>query len=185
MKNKLKKVFAALLTLTCLIGTLAMSSTPVMANQTIQVEPVYRLYNPNSGEHFLSVNKAEISNLVTAGWTKEGIVFYSPLSSANPIYRLYNSNTGNHIFVASATEKNNLANSGWSFEGIAFYAADNSMSCTSDIVYGEYNPNSAIGAYNYTSSYAEHYGLINSGWVSRGDLWIEPSLNDTNVVLVH
>ena len=39
--------------------------------------PVYRLYNPNSGEHFFTNTNAEKNMLIKAGWKYEGIGFYA------------------------------------------------------------------------------------------------------------
>jgi hypothetical protein len=37
---------------------------------------VYRLYNPNTGEHFFTTDVAEKNVVVAAGWSDEGCVFY-------------------------------------------------------------------------------------------------------------
>nr|MDK8214101.1 mannosyl-glycoprotein endo-beta-N-acetylglucosamidase [Enterococcus faecalis] len=51
--------------------------------------PVYRLYNPNAGDHHYTPHVSEKNNLVKVGWRYEGISWYSP-SSGTPLYRLYN-----------------------------------------------------------------------------------------------
>jgi hypothetical protein len=38
---------------------------------------VYRLYNPNSGEHFYTTNTGERDFLVSKGWKKESVAFYA------------------------------------------------------------------------------------------------------------
>ena len=38
---------------------------------------MYRLYNPNSGEHFFTNTNAEKNMLIKAGWKYEGIGFYA------------------------------------------------------------------------------------------------------------
>ena len=37
---------------------------------------MYRLYNPNSGEHFYTGSQSEIKTIVAAGWKNEGIAWY-------------------------------------------------------------------------------------------------------------
>ncbi|WP_300123364.1 hypothetical protein [uncultured Enterococcus sp.] len=37
---------------------------------------VYRLYNPNTSNHFYTTNSAEKDKLVRVGWRYEGIAFY-------------------------------------------------------------------------------------------------------------
>ena len=58
------------------------------ADRTI---PVYRLYNPNSGEHFYTVNGYERENLIINGWNDEGIGFYES-GEGDDVYRVYNPN---------------------------------------------------------------------------------------------
>ncbi|MCI1314771.1 MAG: hypothetical protein LKH11_10300 [Solobacterium sp.] len=38
---------------------------------------VKRVYNPDSGEHFYTKNKAEKDHLVSVGWQDEGIAWYA------------------------------------------------------------------------------------------------------------
>ncbi len=37
---------------------------------------MYRLYNPNSGEHFYTASKGERNHLIRLGWNDEGIGWY-------------------------------------------------------------------------------------------------------------
>lgn len=59
-----------------------------LVSQTI---PMYRLFNPNSGEHFYTRNTGERDDLRKIGWNYEGIGWYS-YKGANgiPVSRLYN-----------------------------------------------------------------------------------------------
>ncbi|MGL9817018.1 MULTISPECIES: hypothetical protein [Enterococcus] len=41
---------------------------------------MYRLYNPNSGEHFYTANTHERDLLKRVGWSDEGIGWYAPTS---------------------------------------------------------------------------------------------------------
>ena len=53
--------------------------TYTYAKKTDPVRTVnmFRMYNPNSGEHFYTGNQAERDTLVQAGWKYEGIGFYT------------------------------------------------------------------------------------------------------------
>ena len=128
---------------------------------------VYRLYNPNSGEHFYTYSKDEINNLVTAGWKKEGIAWKSPAISNTPVYRLYNPNAGDHHYTVSAEEKDSLVTAGWNYEGIAWYSDDDKGAT----LYRVYNPNAVAGSHLYTLSEAEKDNLVNAGWKSEGIAW--------------
>lgn len=81
---------------------------------------MYRVYNPNSGEHFYTSNKAEKDHLVNLGWKYEGIGWKAPTVSIYPVYRLYNANGGEHHYTMNAAEKNNLVKLGWKYEGIGW-----------------------------------------------------------------
>lgn len=51
-------------------------------------QPVYRLYNPYSGDHHYTMAQSEINSLTKIGWRYEGLSFYS--GGSKPIYRLFN-----------------------------------------------------------------------------------------------
>ena len=85
--------------------------------------PMYRLYNPNSGEHFYTGSEAERVMVYEAGWRYEGIGWTAPASSSEPVYRAYNPNakTGAHNFTSDINEQNHIVSLGWRNEGIGWY----------------------------------------------------------------
>ncbi|MCR5048820.1 MAG: Ig-like domain-containing protein [Saccharofermentans sp.] len=91
----------------------------------VEVEPVamYRLYNPNSGDHFYTADDAEAENLINLGWNDEGIGWIAPIVSDTPVYRQYNPNefANNHNYTTDETEKDNLISLGWLDENIGWY----------------------------------------------------------------
>ncbi len=121
---------------------------------------VYRLYNPNSGEHFYTSNVGEKNNLVSLGWNCEGIGWYAPYSGGDSIYRLYNPNAGDHHYTASRSEADNLVALGWRLEGIAFCSADESGIA----IYRRYNSNAVAGAHFFTANSDEGNYLVTLGW---------------------
>lgn len=138
-------------------------STDVSGGQSM-----YRLYNPNSGEHFYTANEAEKNNLITFGWDYEGIAWTAPVTSGTPVYRLYNPNAGDHHYTTNYAEAQNLISLGWNDEGIGWYSADSQAT----VLYRLYNPNCiAAGAHHYTSNYAEAQYLISLGWNDEGTAW--------------
>ncbi len=134
------------------------------------VTPMYRLYNPNSGEHFYTSNTDERDHLASLGWTYEGIGWNAPKISDFPVYRLYNPVGGEHHYTLSIDEKNNLVRLGWKDEGIGWYSADSSSS-ESIPVKREYNPNAFANNHNYTISLDEHNWLVGLGWKDEGTGW--------------
>ena len=140
--------------------------TSTKAESTGKVS-MYRLYNPNSGEHFYTQSLSERNDLKTAGWKDEGEGWTAPETSNTPVYRLYNPNAGEHHYTTAKTEHDNLVSLGWRSEGIGWYSDD----AKAVPLYREYNPNAATGTHNYTTSKSEHDYLVSLGWKDEGIGW--------------
>jgi hypothetical protein len=137
--------------------------------QTTNELPVYRLYNPNTGEHFYTESDAEENSLQNVGWNYEGIGWESATSGA-PVYRVYNSNAkgGDHYYTMSRYEAQSLVNKGWHWDNngnAVFYSAGNVN------LYVSYNPNAQSGAHNYTTNISEQNNLLNVGWKYGAVAW--------------
>lgn len=128
---------------------------------------MYRIYNPNSGEHFYTKNASEKDGLVTIGWKDEGIGWIAPEKSNTPVYRLYNPNSGDHHYTMNKNERDSLIVAGWNDEGIGWYSDDNKTVP----LYREYNPNVVTGTHNYTADKAEHDSLVKAGWKDENIGW--------------
>ena len=125
----------------------------------------YRLYNPLTGEHFFTTNKAEYDSLCAGGiWKAETSTWKTPEKSDFPIYRVCNPNTGDHHYTMDAHEKDVLVSLGWKDEGIGMYSADKD----GEAVYRLYNPNAKVGSHHYTNSAAERDSLTALGWKDEG-----------------
>ncbi len=135
--------------------------------RTEKVIMMYRLYNPNSGEHFYTREESERDNLVSKGWDYEGIAWKSPILSKSPVYRLYNPNTGDHHYTRNYSEKDMLVTKGWSYEGIGWYSAE-----SGEALHRLYNPNAqGAGSHHYTVSEGERNHLESIGWTYEGIGW--------------
>lgn len=99
--------------------------TPDNPDKPAQVEStaMYRLYNPNAGEHHYTLSTVERDSLIAAGWNDEGIGWYSDPNHAVPLYRVYNPNefANNHHYTTNDFERGYLVALGWFGEGIAWY----------------------------------------------------------------
>lgn len=126
--------------------------------------PMYRLYNPNSGEHFYTQNIVEKNNLVSKGWRYEGIGWNAPTSGA-PVYRVYNKNAGDHHYTLNSYEKDNLVKKGWHYEGISWYSGGSIQ------LHRLYNPNAKAGSHHYTMNVSEKNNLVKHGWRYEGTAW--------------
>jgi len=138
----------------------------VQASPSGTPDPMYRLYNPNSGEHFYTKDEKEKNTLISYGWKDEGIAWTGPYAG-DPVYRLYNPNAGDHHYTMSEEERDALVKVGWTDEGIGWY----SDSYQNVKVYRQYNPNAKTGAHNYTTSKKENDALVAAGWIAEGVCW--------------
>ena len=145
----------------------ARATVTVKAVPKVEVGTMFRMYNPNSGEHFYTQSKLEAGSLVKAGWTYEGVAWKAPKTSNTPVYRLYNPNAGDHHYTTNADERDMLVNAGWNDEGIGWYSDDEQ----GVPVYRQYNPNAKAGAHNFTTSKAENDHLVKVGWNAEGIAW--------------
>ena len=127
---------------------------------------MFRMYDPNSGEHFYTGSEVEKSDLLVAGWNYEGIGFSFPVVGA-PVYRLYDPVYGEHLYTMDIDEVNYLIGEGWNNEGIAFNTAPE----TEVPQYRLHNPNEKRGAYHFTSSTEERDNLLAVGWEYQGIGW--------------
>lgn len=142
---------------------------PVTAQAETDVETMYRLYNPNTGEHFYTSSYIEIGNCVVNGWRCEGGAWLAPVESNTRVYRLYNPYAGDHHYTTNAAEVEMLEEAGWIFEENAGWYSDDSHTAA---VYRQYNPNATTGCHNFTTSEVEKNSLVNdSGWNDEGTGW--------------
>jgi len=142
---------------------LALAPGTALADEGI---PMYRLYNPNSGEHFYTANENERDNTVAAGWEYEGVGWTAP-ESGEPVYRVYNPYAGEHHYTMKADERDGLITQGWADEGMGWFSDPNEGTP----IYREYNPNMLSCNHNYTSDLSEHASLVSLGWADEGEAW--------------
>lgn len=98
-------------------------TNPSRATTLANCNPIYRLYNPNSGEHFYTRDSNESKYLNSLGWNYEGTGWNAP-STGTPVYRLYNPNAtgaGSHHYTLNSYEINSIVSAGWRYEGVSWY----------------------------------------------------------------
>ena len=144
-------------------GTGTQSFTVKVADDGVEM---FRLYNPNSGEHFFTNDSSERDNLKAAGWKYEGVAWTAP-RTGDPVYRLYNANGGEHHYTMSTSERDNLVKAGWKDEGVGWY----SDSAKTTPVYRVYNPNAFSNNHHYTTDATERDTLVKAGWKDEGIGW--------------
>ncbi|MEI3377068.1 MAG: CAP domain-containing protein [Coriobacteriales bacterium] len=125
---------------------------------------MYRLYNPNSGEHFYTASEYERAYLISIGWNNEDVGWIAP-SEGDPVYRLYNSYGGEHHYTLSTVERDHLISVGWNDEGIGWYSGGRTP------LYRQYNPNAYANNHNYTTSEVERDNVLGAGWHDEGIGW--------------
>ncbi|MBQ3967433.1 MAG: hypothetical protein II688_01945, partial [Lachnospiraceae bacterium] len=160
--------------------------------------PVYCWYNPNSGEHYFTVNETEGIGLAVAGWEEGNVKWYAP-TSGTPVYGLYNPNVvapdgtplGDHHYTSDAAEKDRLLKAGWKEGDVKFYSAEKD-DLLRDEVYCLYNPNAYVtpnysGAHHLTLDKDEYDAAVAAGWSGEGVKFYgyaeEPSHEDFTVTI--
>ena len=128
---------------------------------------LYRLYNPNDGDHYYTDNKDEAMFLSAVGWTQEKSE-YKVVSACKAngfgtaVYSVYNPNTGEHLLTVDVDEAEYLESVGWNWDNdraAKFYAPQNATKA----VYRVYNPYTAGPAHHYADQ-EETTALVDLGW---------------------
>ena len=131
---------------------------------TVKLNPVYRAYNPNNGEHLYTVDEKEYKHVASVGWDAEGVAFMAEEEkNGQALYRVYNPNSGLHHYTTDETEKNTLVSLGWHDEKVAWYTSKKTQSAP---VFRVYNPND--GNHHYTMNKQEKDVLVSLGWQFEG-----------------
>jgi hypothetical protein len=149
------------------------SATPAPALAEAYAVPMYRVYNPYSGEHFYTADENEKAHLVSVGWTDEGIGWAAPgLPTSTPVYRLYSGT--DHHYTTDLAECDYLESVGWTYEGVGWYSDD----AEGVALYRQYNPyvdpsasRNNSGSHNYTADTTENDALVAAGWKAEGVAW--------------
>lgn len=134
--------------------------------EPVSTETMYRLYNPNSGEHFYTSSPVERQAVIDAGWNDEGVGWTAPTSGIK-VYRLYNSFAGEHHYTTSEAERDMLVGVGWTWEEGGWYSdPDEAVP-----LYRAYNPNAYANNHHYTLDWGEFQTLLSLGWQDEGVGW--------------
>ncbi|MCR5212316.1 MAG: hypothetical protein K6C41_07180 [Lachnospiraceae bacterium] len=136
---------------------------------------LFRVYNPNTWEHFYTTDVAERRSLILAGWKGEGIIGFFPTYASTDtdiMYRFRNPNTGDHHYTADMLEIVDIRIAGWIPEGTSFFSLRQGKGIP---IYRLYNPNAVTGTHHYTSDKAERDHLVSIGWRDEGISWYASS----------
>lgn len=157
-------------------AALALMAAAVLPVSAYGNHPIYRMYNPNSGEHFYTAFSNEVYDLQYVGWRYEGTAWTAP-ESGWYVYRLYNPNAGDHHYTVDEDERNALISYGWVDEGVGWTATDVGWTPVREAngrpVYRLYNPNAVTGSHHFTMSVEEANALLRQGWKYEGVGWFE------------
>ena len=122
MKGKLTKISSIIIVMAMAVTMLFPTTPQVKAEENMVA--IYRLYNPDNGEHLYTTDTNETNVLYhDYNWGYEGIAWYAPERSATPVYRLYNPKNGEHLYTTDAYEAEVIYRTqGWGKEGIGWYS---------------------------------------------------------------
>lgn len=160
------RILSALLTAVmvfsiCLAG-MVQNTVEAQASSSVTV---YRVYNPDNGEHLYTLDANEVNVLTTNyGWQDEGTGWYAP-TSGTAVYRLYNNALLNHLYTTDENEvKTLLKDSNWTIDNNGnpvFYSGGNVG------IYRLYN-RGLQGQHLLTTDSNEYSVLPSYGWTQEG-----------------
>ena len=127
---------------------------------TINYQPVYRLYQPSLKYHLYTQDKNEYQVLSSRGWNQEGVAWTTSTKTGEPVYRLYNTDSMVHLYTQDKNEYQVLSSRGWKQEGVAFRSSGNTP------VYRLYN--TGLKKHLYTQDKNEYQVLSSRGWKQEG-----------------
>lgn len=166
MKKNLKTATLLTLTATVIATGFAMPQT-AKAAETTDNTPIYRLYNPDNGEHLYTTDANERDTLyATYGWGYEGVAWYSA-DEGTPVYRLYNNVLCNHLYTTDLNEikvLTSMDNTAWTVDNNnepLFYSAGDVS------IYRVYNEG-LNGMHHLTTDKNEYDTLPAYGWTQEG-----------------
>ena len=166
MRKTLSVFFSAALALAMLPASAFAAPDAPLTAQSADTATMYRLYNPNSGEHFYTASPVERQAVIDAGWDDEGEGWTAPTEGVQ-VYRLYNSFAGEHHYTTSAEERDMLVGAGWTWEEGGWYSDANQAVA----LYRAYNPNAFANNHHYTTDWGEFETLLSLGWRDEGVGW--------------
>lgn len=153
---------------TCTITATVKDQTSVKTSITVTVvnlQPVYRLYLPKTGEHLYTTDANEKQTLYEKyGWGYEGIGWYAT-SSGTAVYRLYHPTLQNHLYTTDTNEVKVLTTKyGWQKDngGKPLYYSSGSVP-----IYRVYNK-ALNGMHHLTTDTNEYATLPKYGWTQEG-----------------
>ncbi|WP_430618135.1 C39 family peptidase [Enterococcus sp. DIV1054d] len=132
---------------------------------SVQTFPMYRLFNPYSGEHFYTRDTGERDKLRKIGWNYEGVGWQAPTTGA-PVYRLYNRYNGEHFYTLNAKERDNITKYGWKYEGIGWYSYTGTNGIPVSRLYSK-----RVNWHHYTLDENEKNVISKQGWNYEGVGW--------------
>jgi hypothetical protein len=91
-------------------------------NDAARTTALYRIYNPWTGDHFYTDNKAERDGVLNSGYRDEGIVGYvgrRRVIQSGPFYRLFNGR--DHFYTGALAERSSAMAGGYRDEGSVGY----------------------------------------------------------------
>ncbi len=135
----------------------------------IEEGPIYRVYDPVSGEHLFTKDKFEVEVLEKNGWICEGSFTVADATDADsiPVYRLYNIYGRYHFYTSDIVEATYLKSAGWCYEGISHYVY-NKDSDKGEAQHRLYCPYSSSAQHIWTSDEEECRVLKGFGWIDEG-----------------
>ncbi len=130
--------------------------------------PLYRAYNPSTGNHLFTDSYQEYQNAVkNLGYRNEGVDGYlekTQRPGTEPVYRMLGPK-GDHLYTTNPSQRQQAQQQGYKDEGVAGYVATSAQPNTAPL-YAMVDPNS--GEHFYTTNPTERQQDLSKGWKDEG-----------------
>ncbi len=151
-------------------------------------ERMYRLYDPNNGDHLYTTVSTEVTSAKASGYTDETPgnpgwgVYPTQLPGTLPVHRVFLATLGLHYYTLNDTERDNLVNGGWVSQGDVGYLyppTTTSPPAGTTQVYHLYIQTTINGTLEgdhfFTSNQSEYNTLVGLGWARQTSLGFGPA----------
>lgn len=145
-----------------------------LAGASVVSEPVYRLYNKKTGEHFYTANHDEAirNGCVNPGYVAEDLSYFmtdnSPVTGATTVSRLFSPSTGDRFYSVAPNEVSNALTHGYVMETpSAFLAHTTFPPAGGRAVFRLYN--AKAHRHLFTWSATERDAALSGGYTNEGN----------------
>ena len=184
-----KRIIAFVMAFAMVVTSLSGISFASNAEGLDDKTPIYRLYNANTSDHFLTVSEEQRDQAVSNyGYTYEKVAYNAPVNSSTPVYSMVCPGTSEHIY---SMDLNDLQS--WCAAHPEYYMQDGGKpvfysadALTGTAVYQFFNTNQTVdkASHMFVTEGSDDYNtLVAWGWQNDGVKFYASSEKEPDIVV--